>query len=69
MLEDGVNVVTTPPLVWDGGGNQLLEALKGLKKDPQRAARIAYAGHELARRALRPENVRRCGLRICSYAF
>jgi hypothetical protein len=59
LLEDGVNVVTPEPLSWDGGGARLLEALMALKEDPRKAARIAAAGHELARRALRPDNVRR----------
>jgi len=59
LLEDGVNVVTPPALTWDGGGSQVLEALRGLREDPPHAAKIAAAGHELARRALRPDNVKR----------
>ena len=36
-----------------------MAALQGLKEDQQKTENIAKAGHELVRRALRPENVRR----------
>ena len=50
------------PLTYDGGGKAVLAALQQLKRDPERAEKIAAAGHELVRRALRPDNIRRQAL-------
>ena len=47
------------PLTYEGSGKDVLAALKQLKQDPERAEKIAAAGHELVRRALRPDNIRR----------
>lgn len=59
LLQDGENIVTPKALSYDSGGTNIMAALHDLKEDQQKSEDIAKAGHELVRRALRPENVRR----------
>lgn len=58
--QDGVNIVSPGALTWEHGGSSVSKAFEKLRSDPELAERIAQAGHELVRRALRPESVRRC---------
>lgn len=58
-MQDGVNIVTPEAVSWKSGGTSILAALHELQQDTAKAEKIAAAGHELVRRALRPENVRR----------
>ena len=68
-VQDGVNMALPQPLTYDGGGKNVLAALQQLKRDPERAEKIAAAGHELVRRALRPDNIRRQALSAEAFHF
>lgn len=58
-VQNGTNIILPHALTYDSGAKSILAAWEALRADPQRAEKIAAAGHELVRRALRPETVRR----------
>ena len=59
LLQDGVHLAMTPPLSNSSGGSHVVSALEELKNDPQKAQRMAKAGHRLVSDVLTSTNVQR----------
>lgn len=58
-MQDGENIVFASELNYKSNGSDILRNLKLLQADSAHAQKIAYKGHEVVRRPLRPENVKR----------
>jgi hypothetical protein len=68
LLRHDVNVVITPPInsTAKGAALELLEVVRQLEEEPQRAQRIAAAAYDTAWNQLSPDAVLRYWHQVCS---